>query len=341
MRHKINFAKDVVELAYGAGGRSMQQLLEELIYPRLNNSFLAQGEDQAILPAIGGEIAFTSDSYVVSPYFFPGGDIGSLAVHGTINDLAVGGAIPLYLSLSLILEEGLPLLHLQKIIASIAKSAELAQVKVVTGDTKVVERGMGDGIFINMNGIGVINPASKLTYQVKLGDKIILNGNIAEHGVAIMSSRANLSFSTGIVSDSCPLHGLIQAILHQGVNIRCMRDPTRGGIAAALNEWAHKYQIGLSITEEQLPITNEVQAACELLGLDPLFIANEGKVLIVCAAEDSEIILQTLQSHHYGVDARIIGEVTSLEKTYVNMRTQFGGMRRIDWLSGEQLPRIC
>ncbi|TNF65199.1 MAG: hydrogenase expression/formation protein HypE [Gammaproteobacteria bacterium] len=342
---KLNFKKDVVDLSMGSGGKSMNRLIDQLMLKAFDNPYLNKKEDQAVLPEINGKLAYTTDSYVVSPYFFPGGNIGSLAIHGTVNDLAVSGATPLYISVGFILEEGLPLSDLKTIVTSMAKAAETAGVSIVTGDTKVVEKGKADGIFINTSGIGVIKPQHILAKEiVKPGDKIIVNGNIADHGVAVMSERENLTFMTKILSDSIHLNDLISNLLNSNASIKAMRDPTRGGIAATLNEWAHEYGIGIEIDEAKLPVSNEVLSACELLGLDPLFIANEGKVLMLCDQNQADQVLKDLRNHPKGKNAQIIAEVTKLndqKSPYVAMKTAFGGLRRVDWLSGEQLPRIC
>ncbi len=341
MAYKINIKKDVIDLTYGAGGKAMHHLLEQLIFAKLNNEYLAQQSDQAILPCLDGEMAFTTDSYVVSPYFFPGGDIGRLAVSGTVNDLAVGGATPLYLSLSFILEEGFLISELATILDSIASTAKEANVAIVTGDLKVVEKGKGDHIFINMAGIGVVKKQHKLCRKIQKGDRIIVSGNIAEHGIAVMASRANLSFGTKVKSDTAPLNNLILPILDQSTEIRMMRDPTRGGVGSTLNEWSNQYNVGFTINESDIPITDEVMGACELLGLDPLYIANEGKVLLICSKDGCGKVLDQMRQHPYGINARDIGEVTSVDEAYVNMCTTFGGTRKVDWLNGEQLPRIC
>ncbi|MFZ9035527.1 MAG: hydrogenase expression/formation protein HypE [Francisellaceae bacterium] len=341
MSIKLNFKKDRVDLSIGAGGRAMNRLVESLILKAFDNQYLNARQDQAMLPAIGKPLAFTTDSYVVSPYFFPGGDIGQLAICGTINDLAVSGATAKYISLGLILEEGLPLAELKCIIESMAKTANEAGVMIVTGDTKVVEKGKGDGIFINTSGIGVIDKAVVNQRKPEKGDKIIINGNIAEHGTAVMSKRRNLSFLTDVQSDVAWLGDLIGSVADAGISVKTMRDPTRGGIAATLNEWASLYGVSFEIDESALPITLQVASACELLGLDPLFIANEGKVMMICEAEIAEQLVQVLRAHPKGKDACIIGEVVDELKARVSMRTVFGGLRHVDWLSGEQLPRIC
>lgn len=337
---KLNF-KENVDLTVGAGGRAMYQLLNQLILKEFDNEFLAQQSDQAILPQINGKLAFSTDSYVVSPLFFNGGDIGSIAINGTVNDLAVSGAKPLYISVGFIIEEGFPLSDLRTIVQSMAKAARDAGVLIVTGDTKVVERGKGDGIFINTSGVGVIDESVKVEAKIKVGDKIIINGSIADHGMAIMSKRQGLDFATDIASDCAALNGLIAEVLALNPAVRCMRDPTRGGLSATINEWANFYKLGINLQEENILVHDNVKGICELLGLDPLHVANEGKVLVMCAAEDAERIVAQMRKHPLGKDASIIAEIQSVDESYVTMTTVFGGVRRVDWLSGEQLPRIC
>ena len=337
---KLNF-KDNIDLSVGAGGRAMHQLLNQLILKEFDNNYLQMQSDQAILPPVSGHLAFTTDSYVVSPYFFNGGDIGSLAINGTINDLAVGGAKPHYISVSFILEEGLPLSDFRQIVQSMAKAARDANVLIVTGDTKVVEKGKGDGIFINTSAIGVIGSDVIIKPEFAVGDKIIINGAIANHGMAVISKRQGLDFSTNIESDCAALHELIQEVMAINPKIRCMRDPTRGGVSATLNEWANFYNLGLNIDESKLLIHENVKGLCELLGLDPLHVANEGKVLIVSDSADSERVLDVMRNNPLGQDAQIIGEIQSIADKFVTLTTTFGGVRRVEWLSGEQLPRIC
>lgn len=337
---KINF-KENVDLTIGAGGRAMYQLLNQLILKEFDNEFLAKQSDQAILPTIDGKLAFSTDSYVVSPLFFNGGDIGSMAINGTVNDLAVSGAKPLYISVGFIIEEGFPLKDLRIIVQSMAKAAKSANVMIVTGDTKVVEKGKGDGIFINTSGIGVIENGISLEPEFQLGDKIIISGSIADHGMAIMSQRQGLNFATDIVSDCAALNHLIHEVLSINPAVRCMRDPTRGGLSATLNEWASFFKLGINLQEEQILVNENVRGLCELLGLDPLHVANEGKILILCAAKDAAAILAKLRQNPLGTNATVIGEITSITESFVTMTTNFGGVRRVDWLSGEPLPRIC
>lgn len=340
MSTKLNY-KNCIDLNIGAGGRSMYQLLNQLILKEFDNPILAQQSDQAILPRPDGRLAFSTDSYVVSPLFFNGGNIGSLAINGTINDLAVCGATPLYISVGFIIEEGFPLEDLKTIVETMAYEARQANVQIVTGDTKVVERGKGDGIFINTAGIGVIPDTINLSTQFKVGDKIIINGSIADHGMAIMSKRQGLDFVSDIKSDCASLHNLIKSVMDINPAVRCMRDPTRGGVSATINEWANFYNIGINLFESKIKVNENVAGLCELLGLDPLHVANEGKVLLVVAAEDAENILRIMKSHPLGIDSTIIGEIENINEYYVTLQTPFGGKRRLAWLSGEQLPRIC
>jgi len=289
-----------------------------------------------------GRLVVATDAHVVAPLFFPGGDIGCLAVHGTINDVAVMGARPLYLAASFILEEGFPLADLQRIVASMAAAAKAARVPVVTGDTKVVERGKGDGVFITTTGFGWVPQGVVLSgNRARAGDAILLSGSIGDHGMAIMSQRENLAFDAPIESDTAALHDLIAAMLASGAAIRCLRDPTRGGLATTLNEIARQSEVGLMLDEAVIPVRHAVDAACEFLGLDPLYVANEGKLVAVCAAADAERLLSAMRAQPLGKDAAIIGNVHTDPHHFVQMQTRFGGRRIVDWLSGEQLPRIC
>jgi hydrogenase expression/formation protein HypE len=342
-RSRIDLNDGVVELAHGAGGSAMTTLITEIFYPAFNNDLLLQQNDQAIFNVDTGKLAFATDSFVVSPLFFPGGNIGSLAVNGTINDIALGGATPLYLSASFILEEGFPLKSLLIIAKTMGACAHSAGVKIITGDTKVVERGKADGVFITTTGIGVVRNQNVLSAnQITPGDCVILSGEIGDHGVAILSKRDNLTFETNIVSDQAALHELIQLILQVGGNnIRVMRDPTRGGLASALNELAEKSDVGFVINENKIPINPSVAAACEFLGLDPLYVANEGKLIAVVAPLAAADILKAMRSHPLGHQAEIIGEAIEDSRFFVQMITRIGGRRIIDHLSGELLPRIC
>jgi len=339
---KINMRRGKVDMTHGSGGRAMAQLIEELFARHFDNELLAQGNDQAMFDAPKGRMVMSVDGHVVSPLFFPGGDIGSLSVHGTINDVAMSGAVPLYLSAGFILEEGFPLEELEKIVVSMARAAKDAGVPVVTGDTKVVERGKGDGVFITTTGIGVVPDGIDISgANVRAGDAILISGHIGDHGVAIMSSRENLAFETEIVSDSAALHGLVADMVAAVPEIHALRDPTRGGLAATLNEIAYQAEVGMKLFEEKIPLRNEVDAACEFLGLDPLYVANEGKLVAFCPAERAERLLEVMRAHPLGADSAIIGEVLKDEMGFVTMETGFGGTRIVDWLAGEQLPRIC
>jgi hydrogenase expression/formation protein HypE len=342
-RSPIDLNDGVVELAHGAGGSAMTMLISEIFYPAFNNDLLLQQNDQAIFNVDAGKLAFATDSFVVSPLFFPGGNIGSLAVNGTINDIALGGATPMYLSASFILEEGFPLKKLLMIAKTMGACADAAGVKIITGDTKVVERGKADGVFITTTGIGVIrNQAVLSANQITPGDCVILSGEIGDHGVAILSKRENLNFETNIISDQAALHELIQLILETGGdNIRVMRDPTRGGLASALNELAEKSDVGFVINENKIPINSSVAAACEFLGLDPLYVANEGKLIAIVAPSAAADVLKAMRSHRLGYQAEIIGVAIEDSRFFVQMITRIGGRRIIDHLSGELLPRIC
>ncbi|TFH86562.1 hydrogenase expression/formation protein HypE [Billgrantia azerbaijanica] len=338
----VDFRRGIVDLAHGGGGRAMSQLIDELFRREFDNPWLDQGNDNALLARPEGRLVMATDSHVVSPLFFPGGDIGSLAVHGTVNDVAMSGARPVALSAGFILEEGFPLADLRRIVQSMAAAARDAGVPVVTGDTKVVERGKGDGVFINTTGIGVVPDGVQLSGdRARPGDAILVNGTLGDHGVAIMSQREGLSFGTRIVSDSAALHGLVAGLLAGAPGLRCLRDPTRGGLAATLNELARQSRVGLVIEEDALPVRDEVKAACELLGLDPLYVANEGKLVAICPAAEAEAALATLRAHPLGRDAAVIGRVVEDPHHFVQMETSFGGRRNVDWLAGEQLPRIC
>lgn len=343
-RRKLDLKAGRVDMSHGAGGRAMAELISSIFKDAFGNELLEQGNDQASFPTpAGGRMVMTTDGYVVSPIFFPGGDIGSLAVHGTVNDLAMAGAKPLYLSASYIIEEGFPLGDLKRIADSMGAAAKAAGVMIVTGDTKVVERGKADGVFISTAGVGVVPDGLALSGdRARPGDKVIVSGSMGDHGVAIMSSRENLTFETEILSDSAALNGLVEAMVAAaGPHLRLMRDPTRGGLAATLNELAHQSGVGFRIVEDHIPIKRQVAAACELLGLDPLNVANEGKLVAVVAAEAAEPLVIAMRSHPLGGDAAIIGEVVEDDQHFVQMTTGFGGGRIVDWLAGEQLPRIC
>ena len=342
-RRRLDIRNGRVDLSHGSGGRAMAQLIAEIFHQALDNEWLRQGNDQAAFDVRGGRMVMTTDAYVVSPLFFPGGDIGSLAVHGTINDIAVGGARPLYLSASFIIEEGFPLADLKRIADRMGAAAGSAGVPVITGDTKVVEHGKADGVFISTTGLGIVLPGLDLSAEnARPGDRVILSGTIGDHGVAIMSTRRNLAFATDLVSDSAPLHDLVAAMVEAGGHgLRVMRDPTRGGLAATLNELAHQSNVGFRLDEDAIPVRPEVAAACELLGLDPLHVANEGKLVAIVAPATAETVLDAMRAHPLGRDAVVIGEAVADDHCFVQMTTGFGGGRLVDWLSGEQLPRIC
>ena len=331
-----------IVLAHGSGGKLSHQLIEKMVLPQFRNELLEPLHDGAIFSLNGGRVAFSTDSFVVSPIFFPGGDIGTLAVHGTVNDLAMCGARPLYLSASFILEEGLPMEDFWRVVQSMHAAADNAGVKLVTGDTKVVDRGKADKIFVNTSGIGIVpNEVNIHPARATVGDKIIISGPIAVHGIAIMSVREGLEFETQVASDTAPLHELVTAMVAAKIDIHVLRDPTRGGVTSALTEIAQTAKIGMLLNESSIPISEEVKGACEILGLDPLYVANEGKLLAIAAADDAERVLKVLCSHSLGSEAAIIGEVVNEHPGLIMMKTRVGGTRVVDMLSGEQLPRIC
>ncbi len=303
---------------------------------------LSQLNDQAVVSVDGLRLAFTTDSFVVKPLFFPGGDIGSLAVHGTVNDLAVGGARPLFLSAAFIIEEGLPIETLRRVVDSLRRAADTAHVPIVTGDTKVVEKGSGDGLFINTSGVGVVPAEVCLgADQARPGDKVLLSGHIGDHGICILAQREGLEFETDIGSDSAPLHDLVARMLETTTEIRCMRDPTRGGLSSTLNEIAAQSRVGIAVEERSIPVRDQVRGACELLGLDPMYVANEGKLVAIVAAEQADAVLAAMRRDPLGADAQIIGAVTAENPGLVTMRTVLGPARIVDMLAGDQLPRIC
>ncbi len=333
---------DRIELAHGSGGRLTHELVERLFKNHFSNPYLDLLEDSAVLPEQKGRLALTTDSYVVRPIFFPGGDIGKLAVCGTVNDLSMAGARPLYFTTGYILEEGLPYSDLEKIVSSMAETAAAAEVRVVAGDTKVVERGSADKIFINTAGAGWIPEGIDLSPRhVQPGDKILVSGTIGDHGIAILSRREGLELGTSLVSDCAPLNGLVQALLDRHHGIRVMRDPTRGGLATTLVELARASNLGFQIEEASTPVNESVRAACELLGLDPYYVANEGKLIAIASAEEAESVLSTIQSHPLGRNARLIGEVTESHPKKVVLRTILGVTRVMEILIADQLPRIC
>lgn len=331
-----------VLLAHGGGGNLSHMLIQKMFLSQFNNSFLGEEHDGAVVPIKEGRIAFSTDSYVVNPIFFPDSNIGELAINGTINDLSMCGAKPLFISAGLIIEEGLPMEELWQIVLSMRKAAETAGVQIVTGDTKVVDKGKGDKIFINTSGIGFIEPGIDIAPNNCVpGDMIILNGRIAEHGMAIMSAREGLSFETQIKSDTAALNSLVEIMLNTSRNIHVLRDPTRGGLSSALNEIAMKSGLSIIIDESSIPISEEVKGACEILGLDPLYIANEGKLIAFVPEAEASKVLNAMRSHPLGKESVIIGKVTAENPGTVTMKTSIGSSRIVDMLSGEQLPRIC
>lgn len=339
---RIDKPGGTVDMSHGGGGRVMARLIEDLFVKHFDNELLRQGNDQAAFDTGAGRMVISTDSHVISPLFFPGGDIGALSIHGTINDVAMSGAIPTHISAAFIIEEGFPLADLERIVASMADAARQAGVPVVTGDTKVVERGKGDGVFITTTGIGMVPVGVNISGELaRPGDALLINGGIGEHGIAVMARRENLEFETRIESDSAALHGLVAAMLAAAPGIRCLRDPTRGGLATSLNELARQSNVGMHLYENAIPIQPAVNAACELLGLDPLYIANEGKLLCICPADDADRILNAMRAHPLGRQAAIIGKVIEDAHRMVRMQTAFGGNRVVDWPAGEQLPRIC
>ncbi len=339
---RLDLERGTVEMSHGSGGRAMAQLIEELFAAHLDNELLRQGNDAALLARPSGRLVVSTDSHVIVPLFFPGGDIGCLSVHGTLNDVAMAGAQPLYLTAGFILEEGFPLRDLARIVASMARACAEAGVPVVAGDTKVVERGKADGVFITTTGIGVVPEGVRVSGdRARPGDAIVLSGSIGDHGVAVLSRREGLGFETSLESDTAALHGLVAAMVAAVADIHCLRDPTRGGLATTLNELARQSAVGMRLRELAIPVKPAVRAACELLGLDPLYVANEGKLVAICAPGDSERLLAVMRAHPLGREAAIIGEVVADPHGFVQMETAFGGGRIIDWLTGEPLPRIC
>jgi hydrogenase expression/formation protein HypE len=337
-----------IDMNHGAGGRASMQLIEEVFARAFDNEYLRQGNDGASLPAppellAGGRLVMACDGHVVSPLFFPGGDLGALAVHGTVNDVAMLGARPLYLAASFILEEGFPLADLKRLVESMAAAARAAGVPVVTGDTKVVEQGKGDGVFIATTGVGVVPAGRDIGgARARPGDVVLLSGSIGDHGVAVLSKRESLEFETTIESDSAALHTLVAALLEAAPDgVRVLRDPTRGGLGTTLNEIARQSGVGVRLDEAAIPVKPQVEAACEFLGLDPLYIANEGKLVAIVDPSVAARALGALRAHPLGAEAARIGEVVADEHRFVQMDTRFGGRRVVDWLSGEPLPRIC
>lgn len=332
---------DSILLAHGSGGKLSHDLVRKRILPFVANPALNKLDDSAVFEA-SGRFAFTTDSYVVNPIFFPGGDIGRLAICGTVNDLAMSGARPLYLSLSAIIEEGFPVSDLERIMQSIREAAAEADVSIITGDTKVVNRGQADKLFITTSGVGLIPPGLDISgSNARPGDRVLLSGTIGDHGMAVMSQREGLEFFMSLQSDCAPLNGMVSGMLEVSARIHCLRDPTRGGLASTLNEIASQSKAGIVIDESAIPVKEEVRGACELLGLDPIHVANEGKLVAVVASGDADRILARMRQHTYGRDAAIIGYATDEHPARVVMKTELGPSRIVDMLSGELLPRIC
>jgi hydrogenase expression/formation protein HypE len=331
-----------IVLAHGSGGKLSRQLIQQVVLPQFRNELLELLHDGAVFSLGGVRLAFSTDSFVVSPIFFPGGDIGRLAVHGTVNDIAMCGARPLYLSAGFILEEGTAMEDFRRVVLSMREAADEAGVALVTGDTKVVDRGKADKIFVNTSGIGVVPEGVNIhPGRAQIGDRIIVSGQIAVHGMSIMSVREGLEFETQIASDTAPLNNLVETILGTTPDIHVFRDPTRGGITSALTEIAQTARVGIMLDEALIPISEEVKGACEILGLDPLYVANEGKLLAFVSPREADRVLAVVRGHPLGKEAAIIGEVTSDHPGFVLMKTRIGGTRVVDMLSGEQLPRIC
>ena len=332
---------DRVLLAHGSGGKLSHDLIKESFVSAFSNPILDKLDDSAVFE-LNGRLAFTTDSYIVSPIFFPGGDIGKLAVCGTVNDLSMSGAIPLYLSLSFIIEEGLLIADLERIVNSIHKAAAEAGVKIVAGDTKVVNQGSADKLFINTSGVGIVPPGIDISgANARPGDKVIVSGTLGDHGIAVVSQREGLKFHVPVESDCAPLNRLVAEMLETSANLHCLRDPTRGGLATTLNDFAQQSQVGINLGEESIPVNKAVLAACELLGFDPLYIANEGKLAAVVAPADADKVLAKMKRNQYGHEAAIIGEVVSEHPGRVVMKTRLGASRIVDVLVGELLPRIC
>jgi len=335
------FKDERILLAHGSGGRLGHDLVEKGFLPALDNPLLSKLDDSAIFEA-EGRLAFTTDSYTVTPIFFPGGDIGKLAVCGTVNDLAMSGAVPLYLSLSVIIEEGFLISDLARVVSSVKLAAEEAGVKVITGDTKVVNKGSADQLFINTAGVGAVPPGVDISgSNARPGDRVILSGPIGEHGIAVLSEREGLRFATSVKSDCAPLDRLVAEMLEASNGINCLRDPTRGGLATTLNELAAQSGVGIIIFEDRIAVKDEVRAACEMLGFDPLHVANEGKLVAIVAPDDADKVLKRMRRNKYGAEAAIIGEVTEEHAGRVIMKTRLGTSRIVDMLIGELLPRIC
>ncbi|MFL6223409.1 MAG: hydrogenase expression/formation protein HypE [Actinomycetes bacterium] len=339
---KAKLKEERITLSHGSGGKATQTLIEAVFLEAFSNPLLAPLEDGAVLAANGGRLAFTTDSYVVSPLFFPGGDIGDLAVNGTVNDLAMSGATPLYLSTAFILQEGTALADIGRVAEAMGAAARAAGVQLVTGDTKVVDNGSGDGVYVNTAGVGVVPDGVDINpHRATVGDAVLISGDIGVHGVAVMSCREGLEFGTTVASDTAPLHGLVAAMLATGADLHVLRDPTRGGVAASLNEIAKTAGVGVDLVERDLPIPADVRDACNLLGLDPLQVANEGKLLAFVPADRADEVLAAMRAHPNGAGARRIGTCVAKHPGMVAARTALGGTRVVNMPIGEQLPRIC
>lgn len=335
-------SKERIQLAHGSGGKLSHELVKNIMWPAFANEILGEMHDGAELTIGGSRLAFSTDSYVVKPLFFAGGDIGKLAVCGTVNDVAMNGAVPLYLSVGFVLEEGFPIESLQRIVASMQRAAAEAGVLIVTGDTKVVEKGAVDGVYINTAGIGQIKEGIAISGKnARPGQDVILSGSLGDHALAVMGERHGLDFPKSVVSDCAPLNGLVESILAAVPKIAVLRDPTRGGLATTLNEIALQSQVGIMLEEECIPVSPAVQAACDILGFDPLYMANEGKMIVFVEREYTKQVLDIMQQHIYGREARVIGKVVEEPAGQVGLRTKIGGVRLLDMLVGDQLPRIC
>lgn len=333
---------DTILLDHGSGGKVSHAMFSDMILPLFHNPELARQDDGAVFEIPAGRLAFSTDSYVVDPIFFPGGNIGDLAVNGTVNDISMCGAMPLYISVGLIIEEGLPAADLRTILETMAGAAKKAGVKIVTGDTKVVPRGKADKLFINTSGIGLIPEGVNVSgSRAKPGDKIIVSGTIADHGITVLSTREGLRFDSDVRTDSAPLNHMVKAVLDSGCDIHVLRDPTRGGLGTTLNEIAAQSQVGITLSESDLPVRGAVKGTCELLGFDPLYIANEGKLIAVVPERDADQVLEVIRADEFGKEAVIVGEVTERDPGKVFLTTAIGGRRMVDMLTGEQLPRIC
>jgi hydrogenase expression/formation protein HypE len=333
---------DRILLGHGSGGTLTAELITRCFLPAFGNEYLDKLDDQAVVTVAGARLAFTTDAYVVTPLFFPGGDIGALAVNGTVNDLATAGARPLFLSAAFILEEGFPIADLQRVVASMRQAAAAAGVLLVTGDTKVVDRGKADGCFVTTCGIGVVEHAQPISSdRARPGDAVVLSGPIADHGVAVMAARADLELQTPVASDTAPLHRLVAEVLATGAEVHCLRDPTRGGVATALNDIARRSGVGVVLDEAAIAVREPVRGVCELLGLDPLYVANEGVLLAVVPAADAPRVVAAMRAHPEGREARVVGDVVEDTAALVVLATAVGGRRIVEMLQGEQLPRIC